>query len=240
MMINAAAEDALERIAQRAADVQRAFTPGATSPFGDAVTEQAGSRPALDPLCVAAPPDAYFITTDERGRTVYTRDGGFALRAGTLAGADDRAILGFRSSSSATSELHVDDVDAALGRVNDLRIEPDGTLAYDRAIVDPRTGSRQRERVAVGRVALARFPAATKLAASDANHFVAPSGVVPHVGRAGDGNFAPVALMQRETSRIDFDKSLDRLEEAYVTFDALQAAHKAQGGVGKAAMDLLK
>jgi len=33
---------------------------------------------------------------------------------------------------------------------------------------------------------------------------------------------------------------LDRLEEAYVAFDALQAAHKAQGGVGKTAMDLLK
>jgi flagellar basal body rod protein FlgG len=240
MMVNAAAEDALGRIAQRAADVQRAFTPGATSSFGDAVTEQPGSRPSLDPLCVAAPPDAYFITTDERGRTVYTRDGGFALRGGTLAGADGRAILGFRSSTSATSELHVDDVDAALGRIDDLRIESDGTLAYDRAIVDPRSGARERERVDVGRVALARFPAATKLAASDANHLLAPPGVVPHVGRAGDGNFAPVTLMQREMSHIDFDRSLDRLEEAYVAFDALQAAHKAQGGVGKAAMDLLK
>ncbi|MGD0967526.1 MAG: hypothetical protein ABR949_04485 [Candidatus Aquilonibacter sp.] len=240
MMVNAAAEDALERIAQRAADVQRAFTPGATSPFGDVITEQAGSRPILDPLSVAAPPDAYFITTDERGRTVYTRDGGFAFRSGTLAGADGRAILGFRSTTSATSELHVDDVDAALGRVNDLRIESDGTLAYDRAIVDPRTGARERERVAVGSVALARFPAATKLAASDANHFLAPPGVLPHVGRAGDGNFAHVAAMQRESSRIDLDRSLDRLEEAYVAFDALQTAHKAQGGIGKTAMDLLK
>jgi|HubBroStandDraft_4_1064222.scaffolds.fasta_scaffold154629_1 flagellar basal body rod protein FlgG len=240
MMVNAAAEDALERIAQRATDVQRAFTPGATSPFGDVVAEQAGSRATLDPLSVAAPPDAYFITTDERGRAVYTRDGGFALHGGTLTGADGRAILGFRSTTSATSELHVDDVDAALGRVNDLRIESDGTLAYDRAIVDPRTGARERERVAVGRVALARFPAATKLGASDANHFFAPHGVLPHVGRAGDGNFAHVAPMQRETSRIDLDRSLDRLEEAYVAFDALQAAHKAQGGVGKTAMDLLK
>ncbi len=240
MMVNAATEDALERITQRAADVQHAFMPGASSSFGDVVTEAAASQATLDPLSVAAPADAYFITTDERGRTVYTRDGGFVLAGGTLAGANGSAILGFRSSAGATSELHVDDVDAALGRVNGLRIEPDGTLTYDRAVIDPRTGARERERVAVGRVALARFPAATKLAASDANHFLAPAGIPPHVGRAGDGNFARVAPMQRETSRIDFDRSLDRLEEAYVAFDAVQAAHKVQGGIGKTAMDLLK
>jgi len=240
MMVNAATQDALERIAQRAADVQDAFTPGATSRFGDVVTDRAASRAVLDPLAVAAPADAYFVTTDERGRTVYTRDGGFNLVGGTLVGADGRAILGFRAATSATSELHVDDVDAELGRVNDLCIERDGTLVYHRAIVDPRTGARERERVTVGQVALARFPAATKLVASGANHFLAPAGVLPHVGCPGDGNFAPVAPMQRETSRIDFDRSLDRLEEAYIAFDALQAAHKAQGGIGKTAMDLLK
>jgi flagellar basal body rod protein FlgG len=240
MMINAATDDALERIVARSQDVQHAFTPGATSQFGDVVTDRAASHMALDALSVAAPADAYFVTTDERRRTTYTRDGGFALRGGTLVGADGRPVLGFHSPAGATSELHVDDVDAALGRVNGLRIEPDGTLSYDRAIIDPRTGASERERVVVGRLALARFPAATKLAASDANHFLAPAGIVPHVGRAGDGNFARIAPMQRETSRIDFDRSLDRLEEAYVAFDALQAAHKAQGGTSKTAMDLLK
>jgi flagellar basal body rod protein FlgG len=240
MMINAATEDALERIVQRAQDVQRAFMPGASAQFGDVVTDQSASRAVLDPLSAAAPADAYFVTTDERGRTVYTRDGGFSLADGTLVGANGRAILGFRSAAGATSELHIDAVDAALGRVNDLRIEPDGSLSYDRAVVDPRNGARERERVVVGRVALARFPAATKLVASDANHFLTPAGTVPHVGRAGDGNFARIAPMQREESRIDFDRSLDRLEEAYVAFDALQAAHKAQGDTGRTAMDLLK
>ena len=240
MMVNAAAEDALERIVARAGDVQNAFTPGASSPFGDVMTDAAGSRMTLDPLSVAAPADAYFIATDERGRTVYTRDGGFALAGGTLVGANGRAILGFRSASSPTGELHIDDVDAALNRAANVRIEADGTLAYDRAIIEPRTGARETERVAVGRIALARFPAATKLAPSDANHFLAPAGIVPHVGRAGDGSFASVAPMERATSRIDFDRSLDRLEEAYVAFDALQAAHKVQGGIGKTAMDLLK
>lgn len=240
MMVNAATQDALDRIAQRAQDVQRAFMPGAVPQFGDVATDRATSHASLDPLSVAPPADAYFVTTDERGRTVYTRDGGFAITDGTLVGANGQPILGFTSPGGATSELHVDAVDEALGRINDLRIEPSGALAYDRTTIDPRSGARERERVVIGQVALARFPAATKLGASDANHFVAPPGTVPHVGRAGDGNFGGVAPMQREESRIDFDRSLDRLQEPYVAFDALAAAHKAQGGIGKMAMDLLK
>jgi len=63
-----------------AQDVQRAFTPGAAPNFGDVATDRATSRAVLDPLSVAPPPDAYFLTTDERGRSAYTRDGGFVLR----------------------------------------------------------------------------------------------------------------------------------------------------------------
>lgn len=240
MMVNAAAQDALDRIAQRAADVARAFTPGAIPQFGDVATASASARATLDPLSVAAPPDAYFVTTDERGRRVYTRDGGFTLCGGALAGANGRPILGYVTHDGAASELRVDPVDEALGRVQDLRIETDGTLAYDRTVIDPRSGARERERVAVGQAALARFPAATKLNAVDANHVIPPPGTLPHLGRAGDGNFPGVTPMQREQSRIDFDRSLDRLEEAYVAFDALQAVHKAQGSTGKTAMDLLK
>ncbi|HTU69650.1 MAG TPA: hypothetical protein VMF11_04955 [Candidatus Baltobacteraceae bacterium] len=240
MMINAATQDALDRIAQRAADVQRAFTPGASPQFGDVATGQPSSRVALDPLSVAAPPEAYFLTTDARGRTVYTRDGCFALRNGTLVGADGRAILGFTSSTSAMSPLCVDPVDEALGRIDGLHVENDGTLAYERTAIDPRTGGRERERVAVGRVALARFPAAAALERVDANHVIPPSGTLPYVGRAHDGNFGTIAPMRREESRIDFDRSLERLEEAYIAFDAIAAAHKAQGSLSKSAMDLVK
>lgn len=240
MMINAATQDALDRIAQRAADVQRAFTPGALPAFGDVATDAGSSRAALDPLSVAAPAQAYFLTTDARGRTVYTRDGCFALRDGTLTGADGRAILGFTSDQGAASALHVDPVDEALGRVDGLHVEGDGTLAYERVTIDPRTGARERERVAVGRIALARFPAAAQLGSVDANHVIPPPGTLPYVGRAGDGNFPGIAPMRREESRIDLDRSLDRLEEAYVAFDALEAAHKAQASLSKSAMDLLK
>jgi len=46
--------------------------------------------------------------------------------------------------------------------------------------------------------------------------------------------------MQRERSRVDLDQSLARLKEAYVAFEAMQAAQTARGRLGKTAMDLLK
>jgi flagellar basal body rod protein FlgG len=238
-MVDAVLRDALDRIAQRAADVQAAFTPGAVPRFGDVATAAPQAQRTFDPLCVAAPPGAYFLANDA-GRVLYTRDGGFTLRDGVLTGTDGRTILGYTTTQSAPEELRVDAVDATLGRIANPRIEADGTLAYDRVAIDPRSGARTNERVTVGTVALARFPAATTPMPVDASHGVAPLGVVPHTGRPGDGSFAVLMPMARETSRIDFDRSLDRLEEAYVAFDALQAARKARGNTGKTVMDLLK
>ncbi len=238
-MIDAATQRALEQITARSQDVQQAFTPGAMPNFGDVAAEPS-SRVVLDPLSVAPPSDAYFVATDARGRTVYTRDGSFHVMDGMLVDAAGTPVLGFSAPGAALGELRIDPVDAALGRSLGMRIEQDGTLAYDRAVIDPRNGTREMERVTAGRVALARFPAASKVIAADAGQVMAPPGVVPHLGRAGDGNFAPLEPMRQTASRIDFDASLDRLEEAYVSFDALQAAHKAQGSLSKTAMDLLK
>jgi flagellar basal body rod protein FlgG len=237
MMIDAATETALERIAARSQDVQHAFTPGALPVFGDVAAAPA-SQPGADPLSAAAPPDAYFVTTDVRGRTLYTQNGTFRIDAGTLVGFNGKPVLGFTSQAAPMRELHVDRIDAALERTARARIEADGTFAYDRSVLDPRTGLRETQRVAVGRVALARFPAASNLGGGEA--VVAPAGVVPHVGRAGDGNFGMLEPTRRASSRINFNAGLDRLEEAYLSFDALQAAHKAKGSFGKTAMDLLK
>jgi flagellar basal body rod protein FlgG len=240
MQVNSATAQAFDTIAQRAQDVQASFTPGAQPSFDDAFIPGATSRAVPDPLSAAAPPDAYFVCTDERGRTMYTRDGALQLRDGTITGADGRPVLGFSGAATALSELHVDAVDLALGRTRDLRIEADGSIMYDRSAMDPRSGAREVQSVIVGRVALARFPAATKLPVADQNHFLAPPGVVAHFGRPSDGSFDALAPMRREESRIDFERSLDRLHDAYVAFDALAAANKAKGSAGKTAMDLVK
>ena len=97
-----------------------------------------------------------------------------------------------------------------------------------------------RNAVVVGRIALARFPAGTRLETSDGNHFIAPAGVVAQNGFATERGFAPLVPMHRERSRVDIDESLIRLKDAYLAFDALQAAEAARAHLGKTAMDLLK
>lgn len=239
MFVSASTERGLEAIASRAGDVRRAFTPGAMPMHGDVATSGATSRCSLDPMSVSAPEGDYFVTTDERGRVSYTRDGSLRLQNGAIVGSNGRPMLGINGDGT-TRELHIDAVDEALGRVNHLRVASDGTVEYDRASIDARSGAREMTRVIVGRLALARFPAATKLSLNGDGSSAAPLDVSAHVGVSGDGNFGAISPMRREESRVDLDRSLAALHDAYIAFDAMQAAHKAQGSTGKTAMDLLK
>ncbi len=239
MFLNSSLTLALDRIAERAADVRRAYAPGAVPQYDDVATPAPSSTFTLDPLSVAAPDGAYFVSVDEQGRRIYTRDGSFALRGGTLVDSGGNAVLGRSSATGSLNQLRVDAVDEALGRVDDAAIEPDGRLVYRRKTIEPRSGRRESQRVVVGRIALARFPAATRLETAGGGG-VAPDGVTPQIGFAAQADFAALAPMQRERSRVDLDESLIRLKEAYVAFDALQAAEFAKGRLGKTAMDLLK
>lgn len=232
--------NALDRIAERAADARRAYTPGALPQHDDVATPAPVSDFTLDPLSAVAPDDAYFIAGNDQGRKVYTRDGVFAVRGGTLVDSGGRPILGARGSGEALAALCVDPIDEALGRVRDLTVDRDGTVSYERASLDPRSGDKATQRVVIGRIALARFPAGTRLGTHDGSHGSAPDGVSAQVGFAQDGSFGPLAPMHRERSRIDVVGSLVRLKDAYLAFDALQAAQAAKGHLSKTAMDLLK
>lgn len=240
MFISASTERSLDAIAARAADVRRAFTPGALPENGDVATHAPNSHSTFDPMSVSAPGDDFFITMDDRGRTSYTRDGGFSVNNGSVIASNGRALLGYADDGRALAELHIDPVDEALGRVSNLRVTANGSVEYDRSSIDPRTGHRETARVSVGRIALARFPAGTKLSTNGDGTSVPSADVSAHVGRPGDGNFGTLTPMQREESRIDLDQSLAKLHDAYVAFDALQAAHKAEGIAAKTVMDLLK
>jgi flagellar basal body rod protein FlgG len=194
----------------------------------------------LDPLAVSAPEGAYFVTRDELGGTAYTRDGSFSLRDGALVDAGGRAVCGVAAAGETPRGLRADPVDGALGRVREAHIERDGSLVYQRETVDPRSGMRESQRVVVGRVVLARFPAGTRLAVDDAGESTTPPHVTPELGLPGDANFAPIVPQQRERSRIDIDQSLTRLKDAYISFEALQAAEAANAHLKKTAMDLVK
>jgi flagellar basal body rod protein FlgG len=239
MFLSSSLSVALDRIAERVADVRRAYTPGAVPAHDDVATASATSTFTLDPLAVAPPEGAYFVV-DEQGRRVYSRDGSLSLRDGALVDSGGRPICGVTSRDTGLHELRVDPVDEALGRVSDAAIQKDGTLVYRRATVDPRSGNREAQRVVVGRIALARFPAGTRLESSDGSHMVPPDGTSAQIGLPSDGKFGALAPMQRERSRVDVDESLARLTDAYLAFQALQAAEAAKGHLGKTAMDLLK
>lgn len=240
MFLNSNLSGALDRIAERAADVRRAYTPGARPTHDDVASPQITSDFALDPLAVVAPDGCYFVSSDEHGRRTYTRDGAFAMRGGKLVNAEGRPVFGLHGDGTALAELRVDPIDEALGRVRDLGIEPDGTLAYRRQYLDPRTGNRELQRVVAGRIVLARFPAGTRLASEDGSSMSAPQNVAAQISTPQENGFPPVEPMRRERGRIDIDESLVRLKQAYLAFDALQAAETAKAHLGKTAMDLLK
>ncbi|MBV9028551.1 MAG: hypothetical protein JO311_08040 [Candidatus Eremiobacteraeota bacterium] len=231
---------ALDRIAERAADARRAFTPGALPLHDDVATASPASDFTLDPLVVSAPAGAYFITRDDRNEVRYTRDGAFTLSDGRLLDQRGNGVCGFQRGSDAPAPLHADPIDAALERVSDARIEPDGSLSYSRLTIEPRTGATEAQRIVVGRIALARFPPGSKIESRDAVEAAAPRGVPAHVGMAKDGAFGAIAPMQRDRSRIDIDRSLIRLKDAYLAFDALRAAETAKAHLGKTALDLVK
>lgn len=236
MHVSPAVTAAMQRIEERAADVRRAFTPGAQPSFDD-VDRSETSYPTLDPLSVAPPANGYFVTRGENGSLRYTRNGSFTIRDGILCSGEGRPVLGY--ARSGLSELFVDRVDLALGRAGDARIDERGNLVYDRAVVDPRSGARETRSVIAGRVALARFPAGTRLS-DEGGDLEAPQGVAPRYGAAGDGDFALFATMRRQSSGVDIDRSIERLRTAYRELDAMQGAYRTQYAVDKIAMDIVK
>ncbi len=239
MLISNATTRALNDIQTRERDVLEAYVSGALPSSGD-VAEVPGYAYTTDALFAAPPQDAYFVTEDERGRRIFTRDGSFALKDGVLVDEQGRPIQGYRDDGAALAPLQADPVDVALGFTEGARIEADGAVTYERTVVDPKTGRRQAQQVSLGRVALARFAPGSKLQSVDPQHVCASPGVAPHLGRAGDGNFGAIVPHARAGSGVDLDVGLQRLEEAYLALDAIRAAAKAHGTIEKTAMDLLK
>jgi flagellar basal body rod protein FlgG len=240
MFLNSGLSSALDRISDRAADVRRAFTPGALPANGDVATNAARARFTLDPLSVQAPDGAYFIVSGDEGSRAFTRDGTFHFANGRLETEDGRPVFGRRTAGGPLEPLCVDPVDAALGRVASPSVEADGNVRYARTAIDPRTGKRTNANVSIGRVALARFPSATALHSSDGRSFTPAQNVLPDIGLPADNTFAELAPNRREESRIDIDRSLERLKDAYIAFDALAAAETARGRFGKTVMDVVK
>ncbi|MBV8727583.1 MAG: flagellar hook basal-body protein [Candidatus Eremiobacteraeota bacterium] len=238
MMISATTVHALDDIGQRETELRAAFQPGAAATHSEIAAAASIDRD-VSPLSVASGGNAYFVVRDLNGRELFTRDGVFHIDNGTLVDRNGMPVLGYHRGDT-LSPLTLDPIDDALGRIRNLRIEADGSVAYDKATIDPVTRQTERARVVVGKIALARFSAATRLEPIDQTRWRAPHGIPPHLGVAADENFPALVTHAHRRSGIDPLAGIDRLQESYLAFDALRAAHNAQGKAEKIAMDLLK
>jgi hypothetical protein len=231
---------AFARLDARRRDALGAFESGFEPEIAD-VAGRAGIQPSANPLSVVAPEGTFFVATNGASGVSFSRNGTFEIANGELRFSGGGPVLGFAlGKPGAVVPLRVDPYDAALGHATDPRVEADGTFAYARSTIDPRTGERRTERVAIGRVALARFPAGTQPERVDATHVRAPAGVSAHFGMPTDGRFAALATHARDLGRVDVIAGLERLREAYDDLDAVRAAGKAHGTLDRTTMDLLK
>jgi flagellar basal body rod protein FlgG len=239
-MIDPATANALERIDARNEDVRNAYRADFVPTSSDVARKPSVVRDA-NPLSVALPEGAFVLTPDASGQLGFSRDGAFNVTGGELRAADGRPVLGFALGDRKTLvALRVDPYDAALGRITDERVESDGSFCYTRSSIDPRTGERRAERVSLGRLALARFPAGTQPERVDAVHVRPPPGVAPQLGVPADGNFTALATHARDLGRVDIIAGLEKMKEAYDNFEALRAAHHGRGETEKIALDLVK
>ena len=239
-MIDPAIAASFARIAARERDVMGAYRPGFIPESSD-VASRSNVQPSADPLGVVAPEGTYFVTPGADGVARFSRDGGFVLEGGELRAPGGAPVLGIAFGRGSTlAPLRVDPYDAALGHASGARIDADGTFSYARTSVDPRTGERRAERVAVGRIALARFPAGSEPERVDGAHVRAPHGVVPHVGLPADGTFTALATHARDLGRVDIIASIEKMNDAYRSLEALRSAERARGSLEKQSMDLLK
>ena len=239
MLISPGAARVLDEIAVRERDVTNAFTAGAMPESSD-TRRPSAAMPSLDPLSAVPPERSYFAVRTPDGRTLYTRDGAFRLNGAALVDERGNAVLGYERPGAAPAPLRIDPVDAALGIAERARIAPDGELAYERTVTDPRTGNREIQRASAGRLALARFAPGTALQPVDVHYLIAAQNLPPHVGYAGESGFGMLQTQARDLGGVDLDAGLDRLGEAYLALDAIRAADVAERGTQKTAMDLLK
>lgn len=227
MLIADSTARALENIAAREREVIETFPAQGEAEFPGRVQCQ--------------PPDGtYLLSVNGDGSRAFTRPAALYFHDGELTDGNGNTILGYKTPGSALAPLRADSVDSMLGWSGVARIGDDGAVGYERSAIDPLSGERHAQYVTIGRLALARFPAGTKLAAAGGSLDAAPAGILPHVGVPGDGSFPNLASSAPQSIDRNLDDGLQRLQEAYLSLDALRAAGAAQGSTQKTAMDLLK
>jgi flagellar basal body rod protein FlgG len=243
-MINPGPAQALAQLASRAQEMLNAYQPGYETQDDEIRSfTLARPKPENDPMSVSAPEGAYFVGVDAQGRTFFSRDGSFKLDGTNVTWGDGSYVLGYPPHAPAGSppqRLKADPIDAALGRTAGAEVAADGSIVYHRTAVDPRTGKSTSEPIAIGTVALARFPAATALERVSATRVTMPAGIAPVTGRPGEASFGSLATKSRDVGSVDFEAGLNEMREAFLALDAMSAGAHVDDLDAHVAMDLVK
>jgi hypothetical protein len=225
-------------IAERGKEIYASRNSGFV-PLNHDVRTQPMTVPDANPLSAVAPPDTRFVVAGPDGRQLFTRAGDFQAANGILQTTQGAAVLGYAPGASMLAPLAVPSTDRMFGRVENLHVERDGNVVYERKSFDPRTRVPRRERVSLGTIALARFPAGSEPTRTG-NFERAPIGVEAFIGRPDDGHFAALQVRRHESGALDLNVALARLHDAYQQLDAVTAAQRVGKNTAKTVMDIVK
>lgn len=240
-MIDARVANTMSALQSRKAELLEAYEPGFFPADSDVTAGHDKLRPSMNPLSVVAPEETYFVASDTMGRSFYSRNGDFHVVDGTLRTPNGSQVMGFGPRGDGQlMPLRLEPVDVALHRYSDVRIDPEGRLSYVRRVIDPQTGKPRMERVTVGTIALARFPAGTQLSAPDGVHVTSAAGVSPALGVSGRDGFDALRVGMGDHGRLDVKRALAAVRDAYIQYDAVRSANDAHGNGDKTVMDLVK
>lgn len=246
----------LDNFGIAADDIHNSFTPGFT-PVRTELRGTSRSAPSLNPLSSVAPENTYFVGTDVHGRRFYSRNGDFHLVNGMLRTPNGSSVMGYASGSSKLSPLKVNPTDLALGRVTNAQVGADGSLTYERSLRDARSGVKMTDKVVVGYLAIARFPAGTELEhfnETDVNgiganrdttkydgvHLSPPTGAEPTIGKPNSIGFGPLKTHSVDRGSLDQLAAMRRLSDVYLAYNTLKAIGGAKGKNEDKVIALLK
>ncbi len=241
-MIDSTTSSALDAIERSVSDMTGQYRAGYVPKLDeDRLQGSARTAPSLDPMHAVPPTDTYFVGVDALGRRSYSRDGALSIVDGKVTLPGGSIAMGYpQGSEGEPAPLALPSTDGTLNRAVGAHVEADGTIAYDRGVIDPKTQAKKTERVVVGRLALATFPPGTRIAAADGVHATVPAGVESRLGRPGQDGFGKIVPRADDRGGVDLQRGISHLREAYLAFSVLQSAHGARGKTDKTVMSLLK
>jgi len=245
-MIDAGIAALQDEITARGNELYGWRVPG-FEPIHDDIRTPPSSVPAPVPsnvtrgaMCVvAAPQGSRFVTLDAQGQYRYTRNGALTIVDGTVMTLEHRPLLGYMPGATTIGRLRLPMLDRIITPRQQLHVARDGSVSYDREVLDPRSGLQQIQRQRLGVIALARFPAGSE-PVSLGTYERAPLGIEPYIATPGTHGFEELLPDRLDRGGIDLQRALLHLQTAYERFDALLAERDiAQKNLGTA-MDLVK